>query len=91
MSCVCSPPEIAERPQIVVLTKKDTSPEADSFSAYKEEFEARGLRCLQISAVTGEGLDELLTELSTELEKAKREEAQVVLKSQERENDESSL
>jgi GTP-binding protein len=53
-------PELAARPSIVVLSKIDAVSDADILSEAKAAFEAEGLRCLSISAVTGAGLEELL-------------------------------
>lgn len=58
-------PTLAERPEIVVLTKMDLTESADA----KTKFEAElGHEVLAISAVTGRGVNVLMQQLSTRLE-----------------------
>lgn len=58
-------PTLAERPEIVVLSKMDLTESADA----KTKFEAElGHEVLAISAVTGRGVNVLMQQLSTRLE-----------------------
>ena len=58
-------PELAERPALVVATKVDAASERF------EEVSQRIPSVLPISAVTGEGIDELLRSMKTEVEKSR--------------------
>jgi GTP-binding protein len=51
-------PELAKRPQVVALSKLDVS--ADAHPDWKERFAARGIELHAVSAVTRQGLAELL-------------------------------
>jgi GTP-binding protein len=51
---------LADWPQIVAATKIDALDEAARLTRLTDHVRARGLECLAISAVTGEGLDALL-------------------------------
>ncbi|MDO4942767.1 MAG: GTPase ObgE [Lachnospiraceae bacterium] len=56
-------PEIAKRPQVIAANKIDVMSEEDRETAIellKEEFEPEGFEVFPISAVTGEGVKELL-------------------------------
>lgn len=56
-------PEIAGRPQVIAANKIDCFPDEDRsvvMELMKEEFEPRGIRVFPISAVTGEGVRDLL-------------------------------
>lgn len=53
-------PALAERPQIVALSKLDVTETRDSFPAWREKFAARGVELRGVSAATGEGMRELL-------------------------------
>jgi len=56
-------PEIAKRPQVIAANKIDVMTEEDRETAIellKEEFEPEGFEVFPISAVTGEGVKELL-------------------------------
>lgn len=59
--------ELLSRPMIVVLTKMDIPQNRASSQPLKERLIARGLKVQQISAVTGEGIPELLRETMTTL------------------------
>ncbi len=64
-------PEIASRPQVIAANKMDAIYEADREEALKsirDEFEPKGIKVFPISAVSGEGLEELLYEVSQMLE-----------------------
>ncbi|ABA89819.1 ribosome biogenesis GTPase ObgE [Syntrophotalea carbinolica DSM 2380] len=62
-------PELMEKPQLVVLSKIDVSEVRERLDAVRAAFAAEGIRTLAISAVTGEGLKELVAEVARELEK----------------------
>lgn len=56
-------PDILKRPQVIVANKMDTLMEdeqEDVISLLKEEFESEGIRVMPISAVSGQGVKELL-------------------------------
>jgi GTP-binding protein len=55
-------PEIAARPQVIAANKIDVIYDGDTnpVQRLKEEFEPKGIRVFPISAVSGEGLQELL-------------------------------
>lgn len=60
-------PEIARKPQIVVITKADTITEAAELAEMKREFEERNLPVMAISAVVGTGVQELIDYLAQQL------------------------
>ena len=55
-------PEIATRPQVIAANKMDAvyDPENSPLEKLKEEFEPKGIRVFPISAISGQGLKELL-------------------------------
>ena len=55
-------PDIAKRPQVIAANKIDAifDPESNAIEAIKAEFEPKGIKVYPISAVSGEGLKELL-------------------------------
>lgn len=55
-------PDIAKRPQVIAANKIDAifDPESNSIEAIKAEFEPKGIQVYPISAVSGEGVKELL-------------------------------
>lgn len=63
-------PEIAARPQIIAANKIDAvySEGEDPVERLKKEFEPKGMKVFPISGVTGEGIKELLYEVSALLE-----------------------
>ncbi|MBP5264039.1 MAG: GTPase ObgE [Lachnospiraceae bacterium] len=64
-------PGIAERPQVIAANKMDAIFEEDADEVLKglrEEFEPKGIKVFPISAVSGQGLSELLYEVSKMLE-----------------------
>jgi GTP-binding protein len=52
-------PALLERPQLVVATKRDARTEPDPLPALEAEARALGLEVCPVSAVSGEGLDDL--------------------------------
>lgn len=63
-------PEIAGRPQIIVANKIDmiyTGAEEDPVARIKAEFEPKGIPVYAISAISGQGLRELLYDISNRL------------------------
>jgi GTP-binding protein len=56
-------PQLAEKPQLVVATKMDVPLAKQAWERFQPAVAARGFRVLAISAVTGEGLGELLDEI----------------------------
>jgi GTP-binding protein len=67
-------PELMRKPQLVVLTKIDVSEVRERLDAVRAAFAKQGVSVLTISAVTGEGLKELVAEVSRELEKLRSSE-----------------
>lgn len=59
--------ELMRKPQLVVLTKIDIPEVRDRLDAVREAFDADGIPTLAISAVTGEGLKELVAEVASAL------------------------
>lgn len=59
--------ELMRKPQLVVLTKIDIPEVRDRLDAVREAFDADGIQTLAISAVTGEGLKELVAEVASAL------------------------
>lgn len=55
-------PEIVTRPQVIAANKMDAvyDPENSPLEKLKEEFEPKGIRVFPISAISGQGLKELL-------------------------------
>ncbi len=68
-------PEIARRPQVIAANKIDViyDREESAISAIREEFETRGIPVYPISAVSGEGVRELLYQVSRMLEEVGEE------------------
>ncbi len=61
-------PELLEKTQIVVLTKMDVTEVREKAAEVLPAFEARGYRTHCLSAVTGDGVKELIDLLARELE-----------------------
>jgi len=68
-------PELAAKPQLVVLTKHDITEVRERMPAAREFFAARNCRVFEISAVTGQGVKELVDAVAAELEKRAEERA----------------
>ena len=60
---------LSQKPQLVVLTKIDITEVREQAVQLKEHFEALGYPVHCISAVTGEGLKELVTDVGNELDR----------------------
>ncbi len=56
--------ELVLKPFIVILTKMDVSKNKDVAPRIRDAFERQGLRVKEVSALSGEGLDELITEIA---------------------------
>lgn len=56
--------ELASRPQIVVLTKRDSVSDVEGLQKTESQFRSRGIEVLVISSATGAGLDELIERLA---------------------------
>ena len=69
-------PRMARRTEVVVLNKMDLPATRRRLPALRRHFARKGLPFLAISAVTGEGIPDLLAALWTALERAKAENAQ---------------
>lgn len=66
-------PEIAKRPQVIAANKTDAiyaydENAQDPVERLRQEFEPKGIKVFPISGVTGEGIQELLYEVSRRLE-----------------------
>ncbi|MDO3378588.1 GTPase ObgE [Geoalkalibacter halelectricus] len=61
-------PELAHKPQLVVLTKADVTEVKNLVPRYLEYFRARDYQVFAISAVTGEGVADLVRAVGRELE-----------------------
>jgi len=61
-----------EKPQLVVLTKLDVSEVREQVPEVQALFAARGRRCFALSAVTGEGVKELVHVVGEQLEALRR-------------------
>lgn len=62
-------PHLADKPQMVALTKTDITEVRDETEQIKGEFEKRGYRVFPLSAVTGDGVKELVEAIGRDLEK----------------------
>lgn len=56
---------LAEKPQLVVLTHLDAMSDRALVAEIVRAFEERGYRCLAVSSVSGEGIEQLIDTLST--------------------------
>lgn len=68
-------PQLLEKPQVIAANKIDAiyGDENEIISALKAEFEKNGIRVCPISAVSGQGLKELLYEIRSLLEQCPKE------------------
>lgn len=60
--------ELVTKPFIVVLTKMDVSKNKEIALKVRRAFEQRGLQVLAISALSGEGVDDLITQIARRLQ-----------------------
>jgi GTP-binding protein len=63
----CFDPELADRPQLAVVTKLDLPETRERFPEVRDIFARHGTPLLAISAVTGEGIKELVSQIVTTL------------------------
>jgi GTP-binding protein len=63
-------PEMAQKPQLVVVNKVDLTEVQERLTELRRLFESLDIKANFISAVTGQGLQELIPEIITLLEKA---------------------
>jgi len=68
-------PELAKKPQIVVGTKIDALTDREKLENLKEFFREKGYPFFAVSAVTGEGVKELLNFVAEKLKELKEENA----------------
>ncbi len=68
-------PDIAKRPQVIAANKIDAiyDPENDPVDVIKAEFEPKGIKVFPISAVSGQGVRELLYHVNQMLEEINEE------------------
>ncbi len=64
--------ELSERPMLVVFTKQDITEVREMTAELKPLFTDRGYRTLEISAVTREGLTELVSTVAGELDRMRQ-------------------
>jgi GTP-binding protein len=69
-------PLLLEKPQLVVLSKADLTEVRDRIEQVRPFFEQRGYRILVVSAVTGQGVPELVATVGRELERLRSREKQ---------------
>ncbi len=65
-------PELAKRPMLVIFTKLDVTEVREQIPELRPSFEAQGFRTLAISAVTGEGVPELVQCAARELDRMRQ-------------------
>jgi len=65
-------PELAAKPQLVAITKIDITEVREQADRYRQLFEQQGYRVFTLSAVTGEGLNELVRALGETLVTTRR-------------------
>ena len=53
-------PELAKRPQIIAANKTDALQDTEKLDRFRTEMESRGYKVFSISAVTGQGVNELM-------------------------------
>lgn len=64
-------PRLAEKPQIVTINKVDLLESLRPLKAAEKAFSERGLRTFPISALTGQGLSLLVSEMARQLEQSR--------------------
>ncbi|MGM0501032.1 MAG: GTPase ObgE [Bacillota bacterium] len=78
-------PELLERPQVIAANKMDLTDAEENLAEIKEQLEAEGYEVFPISAVTGQGIDELIQRVNQLIQETpepqvKEEEEEVVIK-----------
>jgi GTP-binding protein len=63
-------PALAERPEIVAMTKADLPDVREAFTDVEAEFRARGIECFLVSAATHDGIDALMNRIAERLSTA---------------------
>jgi GTP-binding protein len=66
-------PELAAKPQLVGISKLDFTEVREQADRYRQQFEQQGYQVFCFSAVTGEGIPELVRALGAALENSRRE------------------
>ena len=66
-------PELSTRTQVVVLNKVDITEARETAAGLLNFFSGKGIKVFEISAVTGEGLKEMVDFIGTEVERLKSE------------------
>lgn len=66
-------PELANKPRIVAFNKMDVAAARERWEQVRDEFVTRGVSAVPVSAVTGEGLTELMSQAAEALKQAGRE------------------
>ncbi len=69
----CFDPQLLNRPQLLVITKLDLPTTRERLSEVTEAFARRGIALHTVSAVTGEGIQELVWQIARTLEARKAE------------------
>jgi GTP-binding protein len=69
----CFDPQLLNRPQLLVITKLDLPTAQERLSEVTEAFARRGIALHAVSAVTGEGIQELVWQIARTLEARKAE------------------
>jgi GTP-binding protein len=64
--------ELAQRPQVVALNKMDMAPPPETVAALSERLQQEGRRVFALSALTGEGVSELVEYLRSVIERSVR-------------------
>jgi GTP-binding protein len=69
----CFDPELLARPQLTVVTKLDLPITRERLPEIKDAFTSHGITLMAVSAVTGEGIKELIRQIVQTLETRKAE------------------
>jgi len=67
--------ELSQRPMLVIFTKQDVTEVREQTAELRPVFERRGFRTMAISAITREGLPELVTTIASELDRMRQGDA----------------
>jgi GTP-binding protein len=63
---------LAQKPQVVLLTKSDAATEDAELEKIKKRFQKKGLECLIASSVTGQGIPDLIELLAIKVTEARK-------------------